>query len=152
MRQAGCDRCFSATCRCPGGDCFMEILEWNWKSRDNLVMYAQVWQPPGAVKAVVCLVHGLGEHIGRYPHVGAALSEKGFALAGFDLRGHGKSQGRRGHAPSLNVYFDDIDFFLEQVAERFHGSPCFLYGHSLGAILTLAYVPLRKPRISGVIV
>jgi alpha-beta hydrolase superfamily lysophospholipase len=96
-------------------------------------------------------VHGLGEHIGRYQPDGEALVERGYILAGFDQRGFGKSGGQRGHTPSLEAYLSDIDSFLVEVARRYPSHPRFLYGHSMGGILVLAYTPLRQPAIAGVV-
>jgi alpha-beta hydrolase superfamily lysophospholipase len=129
----------------------MEISEWNWKSFDGLDMYARGWVPNGKPKAVLVLVGGLGEHIGRYEHVAAALTEKGYALSGFDLRGHGKSGGPRGHTPSYEALMIDIASFCQQLDARYAGLPRFLYGHSLGGNLVLNYVLRRKPDLKGVI-
>jgi acylglycerol lipase len=130
----------------------METLEWNWKSSDGLEMYSRGWLPKGKPKAVVVLVHGLGEHVGRYEHVGAALAGKGYALLGFDLRGHGKSGGPRGHAPSFESFMSDIDLMFAQASSRYPGTPQFIYGHSLGGILVLNYVLRRKPALAGAVV
>jgi len=129
----------------------MKTREWTWKSHDGLEMYAQSWEPEEYPKAVVCLVHGLGEHSGRYAHVGKTFAEAGFALAGFDLRGHGKSGGSRGHIPSFDAFMDNIEDFVKQVDTRFEELPRFLYGHSLGGILVLNYVLRRKPEFMGVV-
>lgn len=129
----------------------MEHFEFSWQTSDDLQIFAQGWQPEGETRAVVCLAHGLGEHSGRYPHVGAALAQAGYALLGFDLRGHGQSQGQRGHAPSWQVLLDDITRSLEKAAQRFPGRPRFLYGHSLGATLILAYCLRRRPQLAGAI-
>ena len=129
----------------------MDTTEWKWKTNDGLEMYSKAWLPSGKARGVACLVHGVGEHIGRYQADGEALADGGYILAGFDLRGFGKSGGRRGHTPSLEAYFDDIDLFLAEIARRYPSQPRFLYGHSMGAILVLAYTPLRKPAIAGVI-
>ena len=129
----------------------METFEWNWKTSDNLQMYSKGWAPKGKPKAVICLVHGHGEHIGRYEPVAAALTEKGYALLGFDLRGHGKSAGPRGHTPSYEALIDDIAVFFGQVEGRYPDLPRFLYGHSLGGNLVLNYALRRKPALRGVI-
>lgn len=129
----------------------METYEWNWKTSDGLQMYSKGWAPQGKPKAVVCLVHGHGEHIGRYEHVAAALTEKGFPLLGFDLRGHGKSAGPRGHTPSFEALMEDIDIFLAEAEQRYPEKPRFLYGHSLGGILAISYTLHRKPQLAGVI-
>ncbi|MEW5938963.1 MAG: lysophospholipase [Chloroflexota bacterium] len=130
----------------------MKTFEWEWKSFDGLKMHSKGWSPDGEPKAAVCLVHGVGEHIGRYAHVGAAFSEAGYALLGFDHRGHGKSEGQRGHAPSLEAYFKDMDDSLRQAAERYPSAPRFLYGHSLGGLLSLSYAVTRTPDARGMIV
>jgi len=124
---------------------------WNWKSFDNLNMFSRSWSPDGKRKAVVCLVHGLGEHTGRYKHVAEAFVKQGYALAGFHLRGHGNSDGPRGHTPSPEAYFNDIDLFFNEADKRFPAIPKFLYGHSLGAMIVLAYTPQRNPKIIGTI-
>jgi len=129
----------------------MDTFEWNWNTSDGLQIYSKGWAPKGSPKAVVCLVHGVGEHIGRYTHVAAALAEKGYVLLGFDLRGHGKSAGRRGHTPSFEALMKDIDCFLDEAEARYPGKPRFLYGHSLGGILVLSYALRRKPALAGVI-
>ncbi len=129
----------------------MTYYQWNWKSRDGWLLYAQGWQPEGEVRSVVCLVHGLGEHSGRYGHVAATLNRAGHALLALDLRGHGRSTGRRGHVPSLGAVLEDIDLLLEEAAGRFPGRPRFLYGHSMGALLVLDYALRRRPALSGVI-
>jgi alpha-beta hydrolase superfamily lysophospholipase len=129
----------------------MEISEWNWKSSDGLDMYARGWAPQGQPKAVIMLVHGLGEHVARYDHVAAVLTEKGYAMLGFDLRGHGRSGGPRGHAPTYEALMDDIAAFSRQTDARFAGLPRFLYGHSLGGNLVLNYALRRKPDLRGVI-
>jgi len=129
----------------------MQTRDWVWESSDDLEMFAQSWAPDENPKAVVSLVHGLGEHSGRYAHVGKVFTDAGFVLAGFDLRGHGKSGGPRGHIPSFEAFMDDIEGFQTQMNERFPGLPRFLYGHSLGGILALNYVLRRKPDFKGVI-
>ena len=129
----------------------MSHHQWNWKSRDGELLYAQAWQPEEEVRSVVCLVHGHGEHSGRYGHVAAALNRAGHALLALDLRGHGRSTGRRGHTPSLQALLEDLDLLLEQAARLFPGRPRFLYGHSMGGLLVLRYTLQRRPSLAGVI-
>ena len=112
----------------------MRKSELSWIGSDLLETYAQIWEPTsGEPKAVVCLIHGLGEHSGRYSHVAKRLTENGYVVFAHDLRGHGKSAGIRGHASTNEVFIGDIaEVFLES-GKRFPGKPLFLYGHSLGA-------------------
>ncbi len=129
----------------------MKTFESNWTDKQGLKFHSKGWEPDKKPKAVVAFVHGLGEHIGRFAHIGEAFSNAGYALMGFDLRGHGKSGGLRGHTPSIEVFVQDIDLLLEQVHARYPGVPTFLYGHSLGGILVLNYGLRRKPDLKGVI-
>lgn len=126
-------------------------LEYGWTTDDGLELYAQGWQPETDSNAVVCLVHGLGEHSGRYAHLAAFLNQSGYALMSFDLRGHGKSQGRPGHAPSFEVLMVDISQFLDEIKSRFPDSTRFLYGHSLGGNLVLEFTLRRRPQLAGVV-
>ncbi len=129
----------------------MDTFEWTFKSSDGLDLFGRGWAPNGKPKATIALVHGHGEHAGRYAHVGAALAEKGYALLGFDLRGHGKSGGPRGHTPSYDALLDDIAAFFKQVEGRYPDLPRFAYGHSMGGNLVLNYALRRKPDLHGVI-
>ncbi len=130
----------------------MKHFETKWNSRDGLEIFAQGWEPETReIKAVICLVHGLGEHTSRYAHVAEAFGRDGYAMFGFDLRGHGRSAGTRGHFPSSEVVLQDIDLLFEQARTRYPGLPLLLYGHSLGGILVLHYALKRKPYIKGVI-
>jgi alpha-beta hydrolase superfamily lysophospholipase len=130
----------------------MNHIEMKWKARDGLDIFAQSWEPTVVQpKAVVCLVHGLGEHASRYGHVAEAFGKEGYVLFGADLRGHGRSGGARGHISSIEDFMQDIDVLLEQARARYPALPIILYGHSLGGILVLHYGLLRKPKIKGVI-
>lgn len=131
----------------------MKHLEFNWKSSDGLDIFARGWSPDTTPpKAVICLVHGIGEHTLRYLHVAEFFTGKGYVLFGADLRGHGKSGGPRGHFPSIEAVLGDIDMTLEQARLHYPGVPLFIYGHSLGGILVLNYVLKRNPDVKGAIV
>jgi alpha-beta hydrolase superfamily lysophospholipase len=130
----------------------MKTFETNF-DRDGLAFYVQGWEPDSNPKAALALVHGVGEHTGRYPHVGKALTDAGYVLAGFDLRGHGKSGGARGHFPYLDAVMMDIARFRDLLSERYPNLPQFLYGHSLGGLLSLTYALKNKQAgIKGVMV
>jgi len=129
----------------------METTDWNWTTSDGLEIHSKAWIPSVKARAVVCVLHGVGEHIGRYQPDGEAMAQAGYIVAGFDQRGFGRSGGRRGHTPSLEAYFDDIEKFLHEIAQRYPGTPRFLYGMSMGGVLVLAYTPVRKPAVVGVI-
>jgi alpha-beta hydrolase superfamily lysophospholipase len=130
----------------------LEKPEWEWRDAVGATFHARAWEPAGKPRAVLALVHGLGEHIGRYESLGRALARHHYVLAGFDLRGHGRSGGRRGHTPSYAALMDDIADFVGQLAARYPGRPLFLYGHSLGGNLVLNFVLRRRPDAMGAIV
>ncbi|MCC6725726.1 MAG: lysophospholipase [Saprospiraceae bacterium] len=107
--------------------------------------------PLANAKAVVCLVHGMGEHIGRYGHVAKYFAENGFATIGFDHQGHGQTTGKRGHSEGLESMLDDITNLLHKAMELHPGQPIFLYGHSMGGNLVLNHALRRKSAITGAI-
>jgi len=125
--------------------------EFKFKTFDGLQLFGQSWQPENQPKAVICLVHGLGEHSGRYVHVANRLTKAGYAIFTFDLRGHGKSEGLLGHTPSYEALMQDISSMLEAANKQFPQIPSFLCGHSLGGNLVLNYVLRRQPHLKGVV-
>ncbi|MBT3337319.1 MAG: alpha/beta hydrolase [Anaerolineae bacterium] len=126
-------------------------IKWRFKSKDGIELFAHAFPPENPPKAVICLVHGHGEHIERYEHLAAFLNNANYAVIGFDHRGHGQSDGTRGHAPSYDMLLDDIEVFLAEVAEYYPSLPRFIYGHSMGGNLVLNYSLRRKPDVKGVI-
>ncbi|OGO71391.1 MAG: hypothetical protein A2Z49_08025 [Chloroflexi bacterium RBG_19FT_COMBO_56_12] len=130
----------------------MSHFEINRTTSDGVVLYLQGWQSEVPAKAVVCLVHGLGEHSGRYAHVGAALNSAGYHLLAFDLRGHGKTLGKRGDLPSYEVVNKDVSLLLTEATIRYPNLPQILYGHSLGGMVVLYYCLRIKPHLAGVVV
>lgn len=129
----------------------MKKAEYQWQAKDGLYLHARRWEPDSGLKGVVCLVHGFGEHTGRYLHVAGHLAGAGYALVAFDQRGHGKSGGQRGHAPSYEVMMDDMDLLLDGAHRLYPGLPLFLYGHSMGGNLVLNYALRRKPQLMRVV-
>jgi len=129
----------------------MKSFESSWNNKDGTKFYVQGWEPDTKPKAVVCLVHGHGEHVGRYAHVGQAFSKAGYVLAGYDERGHGKTTGARGHIPSYDAMLDDVADFLALMKKRYPGLPRFLYGHSMGGNQVINFALRRKPALAGMI-
>ncbi len=121
------------------------------RSADGTRLHAQWWQPAQPPKATLVHVHGLGEHSGRHSHVARTLNEAGYGVGSFDLRGHGRSPGRRGHA-TFDRTMEDIAACLAEARDRVPGVPRFLYGHSLGGLLVLTYVLRQRPDLAGVVV
>jgi len=125
--------------------------EYQLLTKDNIQLYLQSWQPEYDCKAVVNLVHGMGEHSTRYDHWAERFVNQGIAVIAFDLRGHGKTGGKRGDSPNYEAILDDISVFLEFSQKQFPQIPQILYGHSLGGNLVINYALRRKPKISVLI-
>lgn len=131
----------------------MKTFESEWEDKDRTNFFAQGWEPQDrSPKAFIALIHGLGDHTSRFAHVGKAMTEAGYAMAGFDLRGHGRSGGPRGHVSSLDAYMQDIRQFFQLMTQRYPRIPHFLYGHSLGGLLALTYAIQYGAGLRGVIV
>jgi len=113
-------------------------------------IFAQEWKCNNH-KGIVILIHGLGEHSGRYQHVAEFFNQKQFSVTAFDLPGHGKSSGKRGHIASYDAVMELITFFIDDVRTKYAGLPIFLYGHSMGGSLVLYFGLTRKPQIAGII-
>lgn len=129
----------------------MQHREASFRTPDGLDLYRQGWRPETPPKAVLAILHGFGEHSGRYKNVVDYFAPRGYAVYGFDLRGHGRSPGARGAIKAWSEYREDTAAFVRAVTEEEPGKPLFLYGHSLGGEIALDYV-LHDPQGSkGVI-
>jgi acylglycerol lipase len=122
-------------------------------------LHLQAWLPAGAepaapqpeVKAVVAVVHGYGDHGGRYAWLGEDMVVRGYGLYTYDLRGHGHSSGRRGQVGAFEEYLQDTEVFLDEVRRAQPGKPVFLLGHSLGGLVCARLAELRPPDVRGLI-
>lgn len=121
------------------------------QTADGLQLHVRWWPLDGNAKAVIALVHGAAEHVGRYAKLVAALNERGYAVAGFDLRGHGRSEGPRLLVRSFDRYVDDAERFLQHVSDELPGRPLFVFGHSMGGMIATLLVLTRQPNTEGLI-
>ncbi|GMQ26773.1 alpha/beta hydrolase [Algoriphagus sp. oki45] len=130
----------------------MPHLETSYTAHDGQKLYLQAWMPE-APKAGLLLVHGLGEHSGRYATFAQKLNEIGVAVFTFDGRGHGKSAEGKPSAyfDSYLDYLKDIDALFDKVKTYLPGLKTFIYGHSMGGGLVAAYVLKYGPEATGVI-
>jgi acylglycerol lipase len=114
-------------------------------------LYEQAWHPAAAARAAVVIVHGLKDHSARYAALAARLTQLGFAVYAFDLRGHGRSSGIRVFVHKFDEYLDDLAIFLARVAVREPGRPVFLFGHSMGGAIVTLYALTRAPALAGLV-
>lgn len=112
--------------------------------------YGQVWQAK-TTKAVVVLVHGMGEHSGRYNHVAKQMTENSFSVVAFDHFGHGKTSGKRGHNPNFEAVLESVTKTINKAKELYPNKPIFLYGHSMGGNVVINYVLRKNTDLKGVI-
>lgn len=108
-------------------------------SFDGLKLQLREWPVAGAACGTVLIAHGLGEHIGRYAHVAAYLNALGWAVAGYDQRGHGRSDGPRGRLSSADDLLIDLAQVIDAVRAA-HPGPLVLLGHSMGGLLAARFV------------
>ncbi|MFN8240627.1 MAG: alpha/beta hydrolase [Bacteroidales bacterium] len=108
--------------------------------------------PGDDMKAIILLVHGLGEQVGRYTNWMKMFSSRKIGMIALDLPGHGKSDGKRGHIKSYAVTSEMLDILISQYKKTFPGVPLFIYGHSLGGGIVLEYLLKRKPAVKGAII
>lgn len=129
----------------------MKHNEYTWKSKTGLTVYGQSWlvdQP----KAVVGIVHGMGEHSSRYNYMVDALTAANISVVSYDQIGHGKTGGKRGHVAKYDMLLSCVNELVAKMIELVPAKPVFLYGHSMGGNVVLNFLLQRKPRINGAIV
>ncbi len=115
---------------------------------DGTLLSLYEWRVPDP-KLTVALVHGYAEHAQRYTHVARNVNGRGISVVAIDLRGHGRSQGARGHVDRFQEYHQDVDVLLAKADE---GPPMFVLGHSMGGLLAAHYLLSGKGhKIKGAI-
>ena len=113
-------------------------------STEGLKLFVQHWQPAGAARGTVQIVHGLGEHSGRYEGVAETLVAAGWRVVAHDLRGHGRSEGPRGGIADSDSMPADVVAVMDAVRQS---GPHVLLGHSLGGLIAARFVAERLARI-----
>jgi alpha-beta hydrolase superfamily lysophospholipase len=104
-------------------------------------------------RAALVVVHGLGEHAGRYAEFGERMAGYGISTYALDLRGHGLSDGRRGHVPAFDTFLQELDRFRREVEGLADFRvPLFLLGHSMGGLIALRYQEEYNTRFEGAII
>jgi alpha-beta hydrolase superfamily lysophospholipase len=116
-------------------------------SADGTRLYWRAWEPDGAPRDKVILVHGAAEHGGRYAHVAERLVREGYSVYALDHRGHGRSDGTRAQIDRLDRLVDDLGLFVA----RLGGRP-FLIGHSMGGAVALTYAIRHGDTVAGLVV
>lgn len=118
---------------------------------DGLSLFRQAWRPPGAARAILINVHGLGDHSGLYPTLVQHFTTRGIAVHSPDLRGNGRSAGQRAYVERWDEYREDLARFVALVRLEEPGRPIFLLGNSLGGLIVLDCALQGLEGVQGVI-
>lgn len=129
----------------------MRHHEGKLQGAEQQSIYFQYWMPESRPKAILLLVHGAGEHSGRYLHLAQLATGHGIGVAALDHNGHGQSDGTPGHVHAFDDYLDDLDLFHDETTRLFDGVPMFLLGHSLGGLISCKYLLQRQNDFVGCI-
>ncbi len=119
---------------------------------DRLRLHYRTWEVDEPVAALL-VVHGLFEHGGRYAELGGHMAGHGYSTFALDLRGHGASEGRRGHVRRFSALLQDVDRFRREVQGLVPVNlPLFLLGHSMGGLIAIRYLQEYEFPFEGAVI
>lgn len=121
------------------------------RTRDSLDLVLRHWPAPGHARGTLLIVHGLGEHIGRYAHVAAHLNLRGWDVSGYDQRGHGASPGNRGALKAADDLLDDLARVMAAVKAASPARPFILLGHSMGGLVAAQFIAEGRAAVDGLV-
>ena len=120
-------------------------------SRDGLKLVTHTWEPQNSTGYLLTVIHGMGEHGKRYDSFAHFFVKKGFVVTAVDLRGHGESEGKRGHTTSFSHILEDMDDFIHLKANEFKDHKQILYGYSFGGNFLLNYLLTQETSAAAAI-
>ncbi len=129
----------------------MNHIEGKFIGVRNTQIFYQAWLPEGDVKAVLPIVHGLGEHSGRYLNVVNHFVPLGYVVYGLDHIGHGKSGGAREFVEHFDDFSDTFTQYMNMVKQWQPGKPIFLLSHSIGGLIAAYYLLDHQAEFQGAI-
>ncbi|NJL25741.1 MAG: alpha/beta hydrolase [Calothrix sp. SM1_5_4] len=113
--------------------------EGHFKGHDHTDLFFQTWTPE-RVRGICLITHGLAEHSECYHALASRLSDDGWLVYAWDMRGHGRSEGKRGYVRHVSAFVDDLECFYHLARKRHPGVAPVLLGHSLGGLVTIRYL------------
>ena len=128
----------------------MKVENCHWKRSKSVELFGKLWIPDGEMAALVIMVHGVGQHSECYDELAGKFVGQSVGFLAFDLRGHGRSTGTRGHA-SFNDIRDDLRTIIEDMRRKFANIPIVLLGYSMGGSIVLRYAIDKNVMVQGVI-
>jgi len=129
----------------------MKHQEGFFKGVRDANIYFQSWLPETEPKAVLLIVHGLAEHSGRYTNIVNHFAPLGYAVYGMDHLGHGKSDGKRVYVKRFEDYTDTLKVYFNMVRRWQPAKPIFLFGHSLGGLISTVYLLDHQAELTGAV-
>jgi alpha-beta hydrolase superfamily lysophospholipase len=124
----------------------------HFQGAKDTLLFEQSWHPTGRARAVLVIHHGLKSRSEHYAELATRLTQRGFAVYAYDMRGHGRSAGRRATLDDFGDLVDDLATFLHRVQHREPERPVFVMGHSVGGAVVTLHQVQRRPKIAGLIV
>lgn len=125
--------------------------EGSFKTKSGANIHYQHWQPESDPRAILLIVHGLGEHFGRYMNVVNHFAPRGFAVYGLDHIGHGKSDGTRVYVEHFNDFIEPLKAYFDMIRGWQPGKPVFLVGHSMGGLIGSVYLLEHQDELKGAV-
>lgn len=125
-------------------------FEGQFKGTDQTELFFQTWTPD-KVRGVFVITHGLAEHSECYHPLAKILAEDGWQVFAWDMRGHGRSEGKRGFARSISYFIDDLEIFSKLVRKQAKDQNIVFFGHSLGGLVTLRYLQSRPAEYAALV-
>ncbi len=122
-----------------------------FKGACDVDIYYQTWVPEGEIKAAILLIHGLGEHSGRYLNLVNRFVALGYSVYAVDHIGHGQSEGKRKHVDAFSDFSDTLDIFIERMKQWHGDQPLFILGHSMGGLIAAHYLLHHQSLFAGAI-
>ena len=124
----------------------------SFKAADGTDLYEELWPAEGEARGALVLVHGYGEHIGRYNEAARAWAKQGWQVRGADLRGHGRSGGVRGFCSRFDEYLSDLGALVARArTDSASGRPLFLLGHSFGGLIATSFAIGHSRELTGLV-
>ena len=121
------------------------------QGKNGINLAYRSWNTTAKEKALMVIVHGLGDHAGRYETLINSFKTRGISFYALDLRGHGKSQGKRGHVDSFLDYVEDLKYFINHIKEINNEKPLILMGHSMGGSIAARYALTYQDDIDALV-
>jgi acylglycerol lipase len=129
----------------------MKHVEDRFQNLQCQTLFYQYWLPEGKPKAALLICHGLNEHSGRYAHLAAFFTARGYTVYSMDFIGHGRSSGTRSYIKHFSQFSQDLLIYLDMIQQWQPGLPIFLAGHSMGGLIAADILIDHQDRFKGAV-